>query len=70
MTGEITKLEITEEDARLFIAFQANYESFKKLCASRVFDIKNGKAILNFDNTGELQTIELQYYTYKQGKNA
>lgn len=62
----MTEISLTDEDIKLFIAFQANYATFKVLCASGVFDLKNGKAIINFNSEGELSDIELQYHTFKK----
>lgn len=61
-------IELTEADAKLFIAFQANYVLFETLVKSGVLDIKNGKAVLNFNAQGQLADVELQYHTYRLGK--
>ena len=68
MTGEIIKIDITETDARLFVAFQANYKTFETLVKAGVFDITNGKAILNFNSEGKLADVEIQTHTFRLGK--
>lgn len=68
-------IELTQEQAVLFVEFQKNYrkfeeftnhyETFNIIKVAGVFDLKNGKAILNFDRFGQLADVELQYHTYK-----
>jgi hypothetical protein len=68
-------VELSPEDAILFVEFQKNYKKFQEfdefyeihttMKKAGVFDIKNGKAILNFNRFGQLADIELQYHTYK-----
>lgn len=46
---------------------EKDYERFLTLVASGVFDIKNGKAILNFDSEGTLCEVECNIKLYKRG---
>ncbi len=47
---------LTPPDAELFRSYQQFHATFALLVKQGVFDIKYGKAVLNFSN-GELQTI-------------
>jgi hypothetical protein len=48
---------IADEEATQFLLFQQHYEPFTILVDSGVFDIRNGSAILHFDNQGILQAV-------------
>ena len=50
---------LTETDANRWKQFQQNYDNFMLLVNKGVFDIKTGKATLNFLN-GQLQMIDRQ----------
>lgn len=56
--NEVTII-LTETDAGRWKQFQQNYDNFMLLVNKGVFDIKTGKATLNFLN-GELQMIDRQ----------
>ena len=68
-TGETQtiKIELSELDARMFMEFQKNYETFSTLLQSGVFNIKNGNAVINFDKEGVLREITLHTIGYKKG---
>lgn len=71
MIGEqpnMIKIEVTELDANLFAQFRRNQDLFQLLLDRGVFNIKNGKAILNFDHQGTLAEIKLSTITYKRSK--
>lgn len=55
--NEVT-IFITEQEAIQFRTFQQNYSKFMLLVNSGVFDIKNGSAVLHFDNSGTIQKID------------
>jgi len=38
------------------------------LISSGALNLKNGKAILNFDSTGEFQGVYLEYWAFKRRK--
>lgn len=48
---------VADEEAQKFLLFQQYYEPFTVLLDSGVFNIRNGSAILHFDNEGTLQAI-------------
>lgn len=68
-TGETQtiKIEISELDARLFLEFQKNYDTFSTLLQSGIFSIRNGNAVINFDKEGVLREITLHTIGYKKG---
>lgn len=49
---------LTPIDAALFLKFQKHHELFKLLVEQGVFDQKNANVMLNFDNDGNLGSIE------------
>jgi len=65
--GKLIKIDISEEDARLFLEFQRNYENFLTLIKSGVFNVKNGNATIHFDKDGTLKEITLHTISYKKG---
>lgn len=60
----ITTLELTRHDAALFVLFQQYYNDFGFMVQSGVFDIRNGKASLQFDEFGHLKNIKKELWTY------
>lgn len=61
-------IELTPQEAELFMSFRKNQDTFNVLLQAGVFDIRNGKAILNFDSTGNLEEIKFDIMRYKRGK--
>ncbi len=49
---------MTEEDAKLFLAFQEHYKTFKLLMEKGVFSQKNAAVTMHFDSVGTLQLIQ------------
>lgn len=62
--NDLIKIEITEFDAVQFRDFQKHYQQFMTLVKAGVFEIRNGTAMLSFDNTGTLKTITRNDYIY------
>jgi hypothetical protein len=60
------KIILSEEDAKRWIEYQKNYNTFVLMLERGVFDIKNGSALLNFDNQGILQNIQRSDYLYSR----
>ena len=48
---------VADADAEKFLLFQEYYEPFTAMVDSGVFSIRNGSAIMHFDNDGVLQAI-------------
>lgn len=60
-------IELTDSDAQRFIEFQKNYDTFSTLQEAGVFNVRNGKATLNFDPKGTLTDVECSVKLYKRG---
>ena len=59
-------LFVSEEEAKKFIEYQKNFLMFNLLLEKGVFNIKNGSAVLNFDNEGVLQNIQRADFLYSR----
>jgi len=70
MTGETNLIDVrmTEYEAQSFIEYQKNHLMFNILKDAGVFNVRNGKAILNFDAGGILTEVKCDVTTYKLGK--
>ena len=55
--------QMTNEQVELFV--QENFKNMKRLIDSRVFEIRSGQAILNFNAKGDLAAIEIRLKVYK-----
>ena len=62
---EYIKIELSEQDAEMFKLFRQYQDSFQLLIANKVFSIKNGKAILNFDKNGALRQIDINRINWR-----
>jgi len=62
---ETMTVHLTEEQILRLPEVQEHFEGIKTLLDTRVFDMRNGQAILNFDNNGRLRTIEMRLKVYK-----
>ena len=51
-------LEFRQEDLKTIARYQ---QYFQQLIEQNVFETKNGKAILNFDNDGRIGEIEFSF---------
>lgn len=69
MTGEnkIT-VEMTENEAELFVEFQKYRDVFQVLLNNGVFETRNGQAVLNFTPEGILADIRISTIAYKRNK--
>ncbi len=56
---DLIKIEITEEDAKLFTEFQRRYIFMKMLESVDAFEIKNGSVTIHFNNLGEVGSIDV-----------
>jgi len=65
---EMTRIELTPEEARIFIAFRQNQDFLAAILASGLPDIRNGQAVLHFGPHG-LMRIEVNRLTYLNKKN-
>lgn len=60
-------IELTDKDALLFRKFREHQDTFTTMENAGIFDIRNGKAILNFDSIGSLNDIEANMKLYRKG---
>ena len=60
-------LNLSDQDAELFLLFRKYQDMFDVLDKAGVFRVKNGKAVLNFDQNGVLSDIECTQKTFKRG---
>lgn len=67
MDNEI-KIFLTTPEAIMFRDFQQFHQTFALLCEKGVFDCKNGKIEINFDETGEIGSIIKTEKIYMRGK--
>lgn len=63
---KLVTLNLTEEQAILIAKVKDHHTKLAILMAHGVFDVKNGKAILNFDSEGTLRTVVIEEVVFKQ----
>lgn len=51
-------IEISEQEAREFAYFRKYYLQFGKLLHAGIFELREGRAILDFDSGGNIQNIK------------
>jgi phosphorylcholine metabolism protein LicD len=61
-------VELTKEEADSLILYRKNQEIFDILSTTGVFNVRNGKVIINFDAQGGLEEIKFDITRYKRGK--
>lgn len=66
MTG--VTLNLSQEDAELFLKFRQHQDTFEILERSGVFALRNGHAVLNFDADGTLTDITGNMKLFRRGK--
>lgn len=59
-------LELTDPEALAFRLFREHQDTFVEMLRGGVFDVKNGVAVLNFDQAGVLTEIRKNVVTYKR----
>lgn len=60
-------VELTEQEALLFRAFREHQEAFDVMLKSGVFNVRSGKAVLNFNMEGVLDSVYADIPVYKRG---
>lgn len=55
---EKVKLELSEEQAEYMVLCNKYFKQIKRLYEANVFELKSGRAILDFDGGGEIQNIQ------------
>lgn len=59
-------IQLTKEEADLFVEFRKYEIVFKTLLDSGVFDTKNGSAVLSFNSSGNLMQINFNVIKFKR----
>lgn len=63
--NNVTLVELSEFDAKLFYQFQKNYTFIKLLDSLGIFDLKTGNVVLHFDASGKIGAVEVnKKYVY------
>lgn len=58
--SELTTVQLTPEEAQLFIQFQKRYLFMKLLESIGAFEIKSGFLTIHFDNLGGIGSVDVQ----------
>lgn len=58
-------VEMSEEDAALFIKFRRFQGMFEMLTESGITDIKNGSMTLHFDSSGTVKNVQVIHNYYQ-----
>lgn len=66
---ELTTIRLSTDDSRLFILFRKHQDKIAILLKNDVFEAKNGKIILHFNQNGQLMKIEKDETLYRFDKN-
>lgn len=61
-------VELTPEEAQLFILFRQHQQVFKTMAENNAFGVNRGNVILSF-NEGRLDAIKFELLQYKHGLN-
>jgi len=59
------KIELTEQEAKEFVLWRKHQDNFKVLLDAKVFETRNGRAIIHFDNQNLLRQIEIEHITWR-----
>lgn len=62
--NERVTVELTKEEAALFVLFMKHYHSIGLLMKHGVLDMRLGNATLNFSKNGELMSIKKETFHY------
>ena len=54
----LTSIELSPDEVDSFKTFRQYQDNIVKLLNSRIFDIKNGSAVIHFDGDGNVRIIE------------
>jgi hypothetical protein len=62
----MTTIELTDEDAKLFVRFRENQAFFERLLEANVTEVRGGHVTLHFNPCGQLMKIETNIVIYKK----
>jgi len=57
-----TILELTPDEAKLFLEFQKRYQFMNRLADNKAFEMKRGSIEVHFDNLGEVGSVDIHYH--------
>lgn len=57
MESNLTTIQVTPIDAKMFLSFQKHYALVKLMDSVGGFDIKNGSIKINFDTQGKIKEV-------------
>lgn len=61
-------VELSNQDAELFKQFCQYHNQFQFLVQNGVFGLKRGFATINFDNDGNISSVQKSEYIYPKNK--
>lgn len=64
LSSDLIKVELTKEQAALFVLFQGHYDKIGFCISEGVFDLVGASATLNFAPNGELKSIKKELFSY------
>jgi hypothetical protein len=71
MTGEthdLITVQLTPEDAELFVLFRRYQDKFKDMIEAKMFEIRNGSATIDFSPQGHMMDIKFNVVAFKRNK--
>jgi hypothetical protein len=66
MTGETTKLELSNDEVHYFLTFRKHQDIIMRIIESGILNIRNGQAVMSFNNDGVLQEIKITIVAYRR----
>ena len=67
--NNMVTIQITDEEAKQFVCFRKYYESVSILIDFGFFNIKNGKAIVDFSHESRIMSVESSTKLYKRKRH-
>lgn len=58
----LIKIELSEQDAKLFVEYQKRYSFMQLLESINAFDIRNGSVTIHFNAEGGIGSVEKQQH--------
>lgn len=58
-------VELTDEEAKLFMLFRQHEATFRLLLDNHVFEAQTRQVIINFKPTGQVGTIDVKLQMYR-----
>lgn len=62
----MTTIELSDEEAKQFIAFRQHQGLFEALLEAGIYEIRRGEATLFFNQDGSLMHIEIKRIAYRK----